>query len=56
MAFFDTLLERLAAMPDVRSAGMAQRLPMRGGYVLSFASPGPAASGPGQRAIRELPR
>ena len=47
MAFFDTLLERLAAMPDVRSAGMAQRLPLRGGYVLSFEVHGRPPAAPG---------
>jgi predicted permease len=36
VAFFDRLITRLEALPDVRSAGMIQTLPMRGGYFLSF--------------------
>ena len=47
MAFFDALLERLAALPDVRSAGIAQRLPLRGAYVLSFAIQGRPPAPPG---------
>ncbi len=34
-AFFDTLLAKLEALPQVRAAGMTQTLPMRGDYVLS---------------------
>ena len=36
VAFFDKLIGRLEQLPDVRSAGMIQALPMRGSYVLSF--------------------
>jgi putative ABC transport system permease protein len=36
IAFFDTLLERLEALPDVVSAATIQTLPMRGDYILSF--------------------
>jgi putative ABC transport system permease protein len=35
-AFFDTLLTKLEALPQVRAAGMTQTLPMRGDYMLSF--------------------
>jgi putative ABC transport system permease protein len=34
--FFDRLLERLRATPQVQSAGLVQSLPIRGDYVLSF--------------------
>jgi ABC-type antimicrobial peptide transport system permease subunit len=50
-AFFDALLAKLAAVPQVRGAGMAQTIPMRGDYVLSVeiqgrptAKPKPAPS------------
>ncbi|MGE0453429.1 MAG: ABC transporter permease [Vicinamibacteria bacterium] len=45
--FFDELLQRLEVLPQVRAAGMVQTLPMRGGYVLSFAIQGrpPAKQG-----------
>jgi putative ABC transport system permease protein len=36
IAFFDTLLERLRMLPDVRGASIVQTLPMRGSYSLSF--------------------
>ena len=36
VAFFDKLIARLEELPDVRSAGMIQALPMRGSYLLSF--------------------
>ncbi|HEX7779565.1 MAG TPA: FtsX-like permease family protein, partial [Vicinamibacterales bacterium] len=36
IAFFDTLLERLRMLPDVRDAAIVQTLPMRGSYSLSF--------------------
>jgi putative ABC transport system permease protein len=45
--FFDRLLEHLDALPEVTAAGMVQTLPMRGGYVLSFAVQGRPASTPG---------
>jgi putative ABC transport system permease protein len=46
-AFFDNLLARLDAHPQVRSAGMIQTLPMRGDYVLSFSVQGRPAPPPG---------
>ena len=36
ITFFDKLIGRLEQLPDVRSAGMIQTLPMRGSYLLSF--------------------
>ena len=47
VAFFDQLLEKLAASPGVQAAGMVQTLPMRGSYVLSFSVEGrpPVPSG-----------
>ncbi len=47
IAFYDALLEKLAAAPGVRSTGMIQTLPMQGSYVLSFAIQGrpPAKTG-----------
>jgi putative ABC transport system permease protein len=36
IAFFDRLLERLQNTPGVEAAGMAQSIPLRGDYVLSF--------------------
>jgi putative ABC transport system permease protein len=46
-AFFDTLLGRLEALPQVRAAGMTQTLPMRGDYMLSFAIQGRPDPPPG---------
>jgi putative ABC transport system permease protein len=43
IAFFARLLEGLEALPDVATAGMAQTLPMRGDYVLSFTIQGQPA-------------
>ena len=40
IAFFDRFLDRLQATSGVRSAGMVQTLPMRGGYVLSVSIQG----------------
>jgi putative ABC transport system permease protein len=48
IAFFDKLLENLEGLPEVSAAGMVQTLPMRGGYVLSFAIQGRPAPAPGQ--------
>jgi putative ABC transport system permease protein len=36
IAFYDGLLARLETLPQVRTAGMVQTLPMRGDYMLSF--------------------
>ena len=47
IAFFDKLLDRLEELPDVRSAGMVQTLPMRGSYVLSVAVQGRPEPKPG---------
>jgi putative ABC transport system permease protein len=47
-AFYDRLLTRLEQMPGIRSAGMVQTLPLRGGYVLSFAIRGRAPARPGE--------
>ncbi len=46
--FFDALLQRLELLPQVRTAGMVQTLPMRGGYVLSFAIQGRPPAKPGE--------
>jgi putative ABC transport system permease protein len=35
-AFFDTLLDKLEALPEITAAGMVQALPIRSGYVLTF--------------------
>ena len=48
VAFYDRLLEQVDALPGVTSAGMVQRLPMRGGYVLSFDIRGRAPAKPGE--------
>jgi putative ABC transport system permease protein len=46
IAFFDRLLERLQHAPGVEAAGMAQSIPLRGDYVLSFTIQGkPVAPG-----------
>jgi putative ABC transport system permease protein len=47
-AFFDRLLERLDAMPQVGAAAMVHSLPLRGGYVLSFTVQGRPAPKPGE--------
>jgi putative ABC transport system permease protein len=56
VAFFDTLLSRLEALPGVRAAGMIQTLPMRGSYVLSFDVDGrpPAPPGEGTSAYHRV--
>jgi putative ABC transport system permease protein len=48
VGFFDTLLTRLEAHPQIRSAGMIQTIPMRGDYVLSVAIQGRPAPQPGK--------
>jgi putative ABC transport system permease protein len=48
IAFFDTLIERLEALPDVTAAGLIQALPMRGDYVLSFTVQGRPAPKPNE--------
>jgi putative ABC transport system permease protein len=52
VAFYERLRDDLEALPEVSAAGMAQTLPLRGDYVLSFAIEGrPAAdSGAGVSA------
>jgi putative ABC transport system permease protein len=46
--FFDDLLGKLDALPQVTSAGMVQSLPIVGGYVLSFTIQGRQAPKPGE--------
>ena len=46
-AFYDRLLEKLRSTPGVEAAGMAQQVPMRGDYVLSFSIQGRPSAGPG---------
>lgn len=46
IGFFDTLIERLQAMPDVRAASIVQTLPMRGSYSLSVEIKGRPPAGP----------
>ena len=48
VAFFNTLLEGLEALPEVTSAGMTQTLPMRGDYILSFTIQGQPAPKPNE--------
>ena len=48
IAFFDRLLERLDALPQITAAGMAQTLPMRGDYYLSVEIQGRPAPKPGE--------
>ena len=48
MAFFDRLLARLDALPQITAAGMAQTLPMRGDYYLSVLIQGRPAPKPGE--------
>jgi putative ABC transport system permease protein len=47
VAFYDTLLAKLDALPQVTGAGMVQSLPMRGDYVLSFSIQGRPPAKPG---------
>jgi putative ABC transport system permease protein len=51
-AFFETLLERLDALPQVAGAGMVQAVPFRSDYTLSFEIQGrpPAQAGDGPSA------
>lgn len=48
IAFFNSLLERLEAQPQVLSAAMVQTLPLRGRYVLSVTVQGRPAPPPGE--------
>lgn len=48
IAFFDTLIERLEALPQVVSAGLTHSLPMRGDYVLAFTIQGRPAPKPNE--------
>jgi putative ABC transport system permease protein len=48
VALFERLLENLEALPQVTNAGMVQTLPMRGGYVLTFAVRGRPPAKPGE--------
>jgi len=48
LRFYDDLLARLRSVPGVGSAGMVQRLPMRGGYFLSFSIAGRPPARPGE--------
>jgi putative ABC transport system permease protein len=48
VAFYDNLLNKLEALPQVTRAGMVQTFPMRGGYVLSFAVQGRPPAKPGE--------
>ena len=48
IAFFETLTGKLDALPPVQSAGLVQRLPLVGGYVLSFAVQGRPPAKPGE--------
>jgi len=52
VAFFENLLTKLEALPQVSAAGMTQALPLRSDYVLSFTIQGrpPAAPGEGPSA------
>jgi putative ABC transport system permease protein len=47
VAFFETLLDQLDALPQVTAAAISQTLPMRGDYLLSFTVRGRAAPKPG---------
>ncbi len=48
VAFFNQLLERLEALPEITSAGATQTLPMRGDYILSFTIQGQPAPKPNE--------
>jgi putative ABC transport system permease protein len=48
VAFYDALTEKLGALPQVRSVGLIQTLPMRGDYVLSFTIQGRPPLPPGK--------
>ena len=48
IAFYDRLLDRLKGTAGVDKAGLIQTLPMRGGYVLSFAVQGRPPAAPGE--------
>jgi putative ABC transport system permease protein len=48
IAFFDNLLGKLDALPQITAAGMVQTLPMRGDYFLSFTVQGRPAPKPAE--------
>jgi putative ABC transport system permease protein len=48
VAFYDALLSKLDALPQVTSAGMVQSFPMRGSYFLSVAIQGRPPAEPGK--------
>ena len=48
VAFYDTLLAKLDALPQVTGSGMIQAFPMRGDYVLSFSIQGRPPVRPGE--------
>jgi putative ABC transport system permease protein len=48
IAFYDRLLEKLAASPGIESAGMIQTAPMRGSYTLAFSVQGRPPARPGE--------
>jgi putative ABC transport system permease protein len=47
-AFFDQMIRKLQAMPQVRAVGLVQSLPIRGDYVLSFSIQGRSPERPGE--------
>jgi len=50
IAFYERLLDQLAALPQVTAAGLVQSLPLRGDYVLSFTVRGRPEPKPGEGA------
>jgi putative ABC transport system permease protein len=48
IAFFDTLLTRLDALPQVVASGLTNALPMRGDFILSFTIRGRPAAKPNE--------
>ena len=50
VGFYDRLLDKLRSTPGIEAAGMVHQLPMRGGYVLSFAIQGRPPAAPGDEA------
>jgi putative ABC transport system permease protein len=48
IAFYERLLDRFEALPQVTAAGLVQSLPMRGDYTLSFTVRGRPAAAPGE--------
>lgn len=49
ISFFETLTNRLAALPEVAAVGAIQSLPMRGDYLLSFTVRGRPAPKPNEQ-------